>query len=86
LRRLPTDLGAGVDARCRIVLETDSNAIAARVSRPRADVGAVDLSNITINEQVRRLDLPQKASPLTLRQTIMHAFRRVALFAPMQPG
>lgn len=37
-----------------IILETDSNAIAARVSRPRADVGAVDLSNITINEQVRR--------------------------------
>ena len=34
-----------------IVLETDSTAIAARVSRPRPDAGAVDLSNITINEQ-----------------------------------
>ncbi|GAA96803.1 uncharacterized protein L969DRAFT_97145 [Mixia osmundae IAM 14324] len=34
-----------------IILETDSNAIASRVSRPRPDSGTVDLSNITINEQ-----------------------------------
>ena len=42
---------------CRIILETDPSAIAARVSRPRADAGAVDLSQITINEQVRERSL-----------------------------
>jgi hypothetical protein len=36
----------------RIILETDSVAIASRVSRPKADVGVgVNLSDITINEQ-----------------------------------
>ncbi|WAR63811.1 hypothetical protein PtB15_17B412 [Puccinia triticina] len=35
-----------------IILETDSVAIASRVSRPKADVGVgVNLSDITINEQ-----------------------------------
>ncbi|CAH7688239.1 Longin-like domain-containing protein [Phakopsora pachyrhizi] len=34
-----------------IILETDSVAIASRVSRPKADVGGVNLSDITINEQ-----------------------------------
>lgn len=38
--------------RIRIILETDSVAIASRVSRPKADVGVgVNLSDITINEQ-----------------------------------
>ncbi|KAH9817186.1 Longin-like domain-containing protein [Melampsora americana] len=34
-----------------IILETDSAAIASRVSRPKADVGGVNLADITINEQ-----------------------------------
>ncbi|EGF98397.1 uncharacterized protein MELLADRAFT_73607 [Melampsora larici-populina 98AG31] len=34
-----------------IILETDAVAIASRVSRPKADVGGVNLADITINEQ-----------------------------------
>lgn len=43
--------GGEAEEKDSVILETDPAAIAARVSRPRADSGAVDLSNITINEQ-----------------------------------